>query len=101
MQHGASRPSISFSTGFSRIPEDPVNADQAEKVGRVLQTKMNGQTVLDLMETKHKVKSLEILRSGHKVNGKKLVIDSLKLFNRLIIIIEQEVKTKEGLRSDD
>ena len=63
-----------------------------------MQAKMNGRTVLDSMETKHKVKSLESLRSGPKVNGKKLVIDSLKLFNRLIIIIEREVKTKEALR---
>ncbi|KAM9356314.1 cholesterol 24-hydroxylase-like [Pholidichthys leucotaenia] len=63
---------VSFSTGFSSTPEGPVNADQAEEVGRAIQAKMNGRTVLDSMETKHKVKSLESLRSGPKVNGKKL-----------------------------
>ena len=50
------------------------------------------------MEIKNKVKSLESLRSGPKVNGKKLVIDSQKLFNRLVIISEREVKTIQGLR---
>ena len=77
---------VSFSTGFSSTPREPVNADQAEEVGRAIQAKMDGQTVLDTMETKHKVKSLVSLRSGPKV---KLVIDSLKLFNCLIIISER------------
>ena len=53
------------------------------------------------MEVRHKVTSLESLRSAPKVNGIKLVIDSLKLFNRLIIISEHEVKTKEALRFED
>ena len=77
---------VSFSTGFSSTPGDQVNADQAEEVGRAMQARMDGKTVLDPLETKHKVKSLANLRSGPKVNGEKLVIDSLKLFNRLIII---------------
>ena len=89
---------VSFSTGFSSTPEDQVNADQAEEVGRAIQAKMDGKTVVDAMVTKHKVKSLASLRSGPKVNGEKLVIDSLKLFNRLIVISEREVKTKEVLR---
>ena len=50
------------------------------------------------METKHKVKSLDTLRSGPKVNGKKLVIDSLKLFNLLLIISKRQVKTKQARR---
>ena len=89
---------VSFSTGFSSTPEDQVKADQAEEVGRPIQAKMDGKTVVDAMVTKHKVKSLASLRSGPKVNGEKLVIDSLKLFNRLIVISEREVKTKEALR---
>ena len=89
---------VSFSTGFSSTPEDPINADQAEEVGRVMHAKMDGKTVLYTMEIKNKVKSLESLRSGPKVNGKKLVIDSHKLFNRLVIISEREVKTRQGLR---
>lgn len=89
---------VSFSTGFNSTPEDPINADQAEEVGRVMHAKMDGKTVLDTMEIKNKVKSLESLRSGPKVNGKKLVIDSHKLFNRLVIISEREVKTRQGLR---
>ena len=89
---------VSFSTGFNSTPEDPINADQAEEVGRVMHAKMDGKTVLGTMEIKNKVKSLESLRSGPKVNGKKLVIDSHKLFNRLVIISEREVKTRQGLR---
>ena len=89
---------VSFSTGFSSTPDDLVNADRAEEVGSAMQVKMDGKTVLDTMETKNKVKSLQSLRSGPKVNGKKLVIDSLKIFNRLIIISEREVMTKQCLR---
>lgn len=88
---------VSFSTGFSSTPKDQVNADQAE-VGRAIQAKMDGKTVLDSMENKHKVKSLASLRSGPKVKGERLVIDSLKLFNHLIIISECEVKIQEALR---
>ena len=89
---------VSFSTGFSSTPDDLVNADRAEEVGSAMQVKMDGKTVMDTMETKNKVKSLQSLRSGPKVNGKKLVIDSLKIFNRLIIISEREVMTKQCLR---
>lgn len=88
---------VSFSTGFSSTTGDSVNADQAEEVGRAIQAKMDGKTVLDTMETKHKVKSLASLRSAPKINGEKLITDSLKLFNRLIIISEREVKTKEAM----
>ena len=60
---------------------------------------MDGKTLLDPMITKYKVKSLASLRSEPKVNGEELqIIDSLKLFNRLIVISEREVKTKEVLR---
>ena len=45
---------VSFITGFSSTPEDPVNADQAEEVGRAMLAKMNGRTVLDSIETKAK-----------------------------------------------
>ena len=41
---------------------------------------MDGKTVLDTMQTKYKVKSLATLRSGPKVSGEKLIIDSLRLF---------------------
>ena len=88
---------VSFSTGFSSSSGDPVNADQAEEIGRNIQAKMDGKTALDTMQTKYKVKSLATLRSGPKVNGERLVLDSLRFFNRLIIICEREVKTKEAL----
>lgn len=89
---------VSFSTGFNSSPNDHVNADQAEEVGRAIQVDMIGKTVLDPMKTKNKVKSLASLRSGPNVNGEELVIDCMKLFNRLIVISEREVKTKEALR---
>lgn len=46
---------VSFSTGFSSTPGDSVNADKAEEIGRAMQAKMDGKTVLDVMEIKHKV----------------------------------------------
>ena len=56
---------VSFSTGFSSTPGDSVNADWAEEVGRAIQAKMDGKTVLDTMEIKHKFKSLasQLLKS--------------------------------------
>ena len=45
-------------------------------------------------QNKQKVKSLERRKSGLSVNGKKLMIDSLNLFNFLIINSEREVKTQ-------
>ena len=89
---------VSFSTGFNSSPNDHVNADQAEEVGRAIQVDMIGKTVLDPMKTKNKVKSLASLRSGPNVKDEELVIDCMKLFNRLIVISEREVKTKEALR---
>ena len=89
---------VSFSTGFSSTPGDSVNSDKAEEVGRDMQEKMDGKTVLDAMEIKYKVKSLASFRSGPYVNGEKMVIDPLKFFNRLIIACEREVKIKDAMR---
>ena len=49
------------------------------------------------MATKQKVKSLATLRSGPNLNGEKNAVYSVRLFNRLIIIIEREIKTRETL----
>ena len=88
---------VSFSTGYSSTTEDQINADQAEKFDRDIQAKMNRQMVLDSMEVRQRIKSLESLRSAPKVNEIKRVIDSLKLLYCLIIISDGEVKTKETL----
>ena len=88
---------VSFSTGFSSSSEDSVNPEKAEEIGRAMQIEMDGKSVLDTMQTKYKVKSLATLRSGPKLNGEKIAVDSVRLFNRLIIISEREIKTKEAL----
>lgn len=60
---------------------------------------MDGKTVLDAMEIKHKVKSASFI-SGPNVNGEKLAIGPFKLFNHLMIACEREVKIKEAMPSE-
>ena len=55
-----------------------------------MQIKMDGQNFCATMETKHKVKNLSNLRKTVKISGVPLrVIDSLALFNRLIMISDR------------
>ena len=42
------------------------------------------------METKHKVKNLSTLRKTIKISGVPRVIDSLALFNRLVMISDRQ-----------
>lgn len=55
---------VSFSTGFSSTPEDPVNADQAEEVGRAIQAKMDEKTVLDTISPKSMGRSWLLIHSS-------------------------------------
>ena len=77
---------VSFSTGFTSKAGDAVNAERAVEVGREMQIKLHGQSVTSTMELKFKVQALSSLRKLPKLNEKKIHLNSLKLFNRLIII---------------
>ena len=63
-----------------------------------MQKTLDGKTVADTLQISLKIKPLRDLKMGIVVNEKKLIIDSLKLFNRLIIISEREVATQENLK---
>ncbi len=82
---------VSFSTGFKSTGEDSVNAERAAEVGREMQSKLDGQSVTSTMDVKSNVQALSSLRKIPKVNKKKIHLDSLKLFNRLIIFVPRDM----------
>ena len=88
---------VSFSTGFTSTDNDAVNAERAAEVGREMQTKLDGQSVTSTMEVKFKVQALSSLRKILKVNEKKIHLDSLKLFNRLIIFAQRDMTVEASL----
>ncbi|KAF3851192.1 hypothetical protein F7725_012964 [Dissostichus mawsoni] len=83
---------LSFSTGFRSTGDDPVIAERAAEIGREMQIKLDGQSVTSTMEVKSKVQALSSLRKIPKINEMKIHLDSLKLFNRLIIFAIRSAK---------
>ena len=88
---------VSFSTGFTSTSNDAVNAERAREVGRQMQIKLDGQSVTTTMEVKYKVQNLSSLRKIPKVNEMKVHLNSLKLFNRLIIFAQQDMAVEKSL----
>ncbi|KAJ8385110.1 hypothetical protein AAFF_G00192510 [Aldrovandia affinis] len=88
---------VSFSTGFTSTADDAVNAERAAKVGREMQIKLDGQSVTSTMEVKFKVQALSSLRKIPKVNEKKIHLNSLQLFNRLIIFAQRDMTVETSL----
>ena len=80
---------VSFSTGFTSTADDAVNAERAVEVGREMQIKLDGQSLTSTIEAKFMVKSLSSLRKLPKINEKTINLNSLKLFNRLIIFAQR------------
>lgn len=92
---------ISFSTGLSsRIGDHTadVNPDSANKVGEAMQKALDGMSFITPMQTKKKVKNLSCLRKPVKVSDTSIVIDSFKLFNRLILITERNGSVQDALK---
>ncbi|KAE8291497.1 hypothetical protein D5F01_LYC11105 [Larimichthys crocea] len=89
---------VSFSTGFTSTRDDPVNAERAAEVGREMQIKLDGRSATSTMEVKLKVQALSSLRKIPKVNEKKIHLDSLKLFNRLIILAQRAMTVETSLQ---
>ena len=88
---------VSFSTGFTSTGNDAVNAERAAEVGRNMQKKLDGQPATSTMEVKSKVQALSSLRYIPKINEKKIHIDSLKYFNRLIIFAQRDMTVETSL----
>ena len=69
--------------------DDAINAERATEIGREMQIKLNGKSVTSTMEVKFKVNALSSLRKISEVNAKKIHLNSLKLFNRLVILAQR------------
>ena len=89
---------VSFSTEFTSTADDAVNAERVAEVGREMQINLDGKSVTSTMQVKFKVQALSSLRKIPKVNEKKLHINSLKLFNRLIIISQRDMTVETSLQ---
>ena len=88
---------VSFSTGFTITTDDVVNAERVAEAGREMQINLKGKSVTSTMQVKFKVQALLLLRKIPKVNEEKLHINSLKLFNRLIIISQKGYDSRDKL----
>ena len=76
---------ISCSTGvISKRGQDEVNPDDCFKTGVVLHEKLNGLTFK--ISIKSKIRNLSQLKKTVKLNDKQLFVDSLKLFNLLVLM---------------
>ena len=89
---------VFFSTGFTSTGGDSVNAERAAEVGMEMQIKLDGQSVTSSMDVKSNVKALSSLRKIPMVNEKEIHLNSVKLFNRLIIFAQQEMTVETSLQ---
>ena len=83
---------VCFNTGLiSRLGIDTVNPEQVEDIGLKMQKEIDGENYKDVMSSKQKVKPLSHLMKTVKIKDKTLVLDSVKLFNRLVIVSQREL----------
>ena len=82
-------------SGFTSTAGDGVNAERAAEVGREMQKKLDEQSVTLTMEIKFEVKTLSSLRKIPKLN-EKIHLDSIRLFNQLIIVAQRDNMTLEA-----
>ena len=80
---------LSFATGYVCNEEsDSINPENFMTVGQRMNKSLNNKPFCMPMEVKNKVSPLLCLRNNPVVNNEIVHIYSLKLFNRLIIIIQ-------------
>ena len=90
---------LSFSTGlFSTEETDKINPDKVLSVGTFIEEKHDNKTFVDPMESKLKVKNLSLLRKPIRISDKQVVFDSLKFFNRAMLITERTGNMTEALK---
>ena len=87
---------MSVSTGFTSTGDNLANADRAAEIEREMQIKLDGQSVTSTMDVKSKVKTMLSLRKITMANKKKIHIDSVKLFNRLIIFAQLDMPVEKS-----
>ena len=81
----------SISSAITVLDEDGVNCDEAEKVGFLIQEKLNGMCIENAsIKRKDHVKTLESRFPGIKIDNNSVHIDPLILFSRLTAILQRE-----------
>ena len=83
---------VSFSSGFTSTAE--VNAERSteiQEIRRQMQIKLDGQPVTSIMGVKLKVQAFSSLRKISKVSDRKIHLNSVKLFSRLIMFAQREM----------
>ena len=60
-----------------------------------LQKELDGLTFID---KKGKVQNLSLLKNTIKLNDKRVFVDSIKLFHRLILVSDREITIQMSLR---
>ena len=92
---------LSYSTGLiSQKEKDNVNPEDCISVGTALQKELDGKSFIDKFRVKGKVGNLTLLKVKRtvRVNEKDIVIDSLRIFNRLVFASERESTLEESLQ---
>ena len=88
---------MSFSTGFKSTRDDSVNAERAAEVGIEMEINLDGQSVTSTIWMSSQRLKHSSFRKISMVN-KKIYLDSLKLFNRLIIFAQRDMTVETSLR---
>ena len=90
-------PSVrSIATGVTSTEADGINCDDAEAVGEAIQKQLTGVSYSEAtLKKKDRIKTLESLQVGIKIDKEKVHVDPLLLFSRLLVLIERE----EDIRS--
>ena len=88
-----------IATGLTATENDGINCDDAEKVGKVIQDKLDDITFADaVIKKKDQIKTLQDLEMGVKIQNDKIHIDPLLLFTRLLVLIEREEEIRSYFR---
>ena len=89
---------MSFATGYtSHSDKDNINPEECMSVGQQMNKVLDNKPYETTMEIKHKVKPLSHLRDAPVVDGEKVVVHPLKLFNRLVLIAERNECLRDTL----
>ena len=86
----------SIATGVTSTEADGINCDDAEAVGEAIQKQLTGVSYSKAtLKKKDRIKTLESLEVGVRIDKEKVHVDPLLLFSRLLVLIERE----ENIRS--
>ncbi|XP_065911780.1 uncharacterized protein [Dysidea avara] len=81
----------SLSSGLTASDDDGVNCDQTEQVGAKIHKKLDNMSIIDAsIKRSDQVRSLDHLQPGIQVDKKKVTINPMLLFSRLIAVVQRE-----------